>query len=70
MWNACRSAMTTEWKEDERSVFPSEKYLLFTLIVVTLANFFYELSLIFYNSILKRIAEQKDLGKFSGFSFK
>ena len=34
---------------------PSEKYLLFTLIIVALANFFYELSLIFYNSILKRI---------------
>jgi len=48
---------------------PSEKYLLFTLIIVASANFFYELSLIFYNSILKRIAEPSDLGKFSGFSF-
>ncbi len=48
---------------------PSEKYLLFTLIVVALANFFYELSLIFYNSILKRISNTKDLGKSSGFSF-
>ncbi len=48
---------------------PSEKYLLFTLIIVASANFFYELSLIFYNSILKRIAEPSDLGKSSGFSF-
>ena len=48
---------------------PSEKYLLFTLIVVALANFFYEISLIFYNSILKRISNTKDLGKSSGFSF-
>ena len=48
---------------------PSEKYLLFTLIIVALANFFYELSLIFYNSILKRISNTKDLGKSSGFSF-
>ena len=48
---------------------PSEKYLLFTLIIVALANFFYELSLIFYNSILKRISKSSDLGKSSGFSF-
>ena len=48
---------------------PSEKYLLFTLIIVASANFFYELSLIFYNSILKRISKPSDLGKSSGFSF-
>ena len=48
---------------------PTEKYLLFTLIVVALANFFYELSLIFYNSILERISKPSDLGKSSGFSF-
>ena len=48
---------------------PSEKYLLFTLIIVALANFFYELSLIFYNSILKRISKTDNLGKSSGFSF-
>ena len=48
---------------------PSEKYLLYTLLVVASANFFYELSLIFYNSILKRISEPSDLGKSSGFSF-
>mgnify|MGYP003743578855 CR=1 FL=1 len=39
------------------------------LIIVASANFFYELSLIFYNSILKRISEPSDLGKTSGFSF-
>tara|TARA_Y100000590_G_scaffold469814_1_gene659893 strand:- start:368 stop:1594 length:1227 start_codon:yes stop_codon:yes gene_type:complete len=48
---------------------PSEKYLLFTLIVVASANFFYELSLIFYNSILKKISNSKNLGKSSGFGF-
>mgnify|MGYP001038279201 FL=1 len=48
---------------------PSEKYLLYTLLVVALANFFYELSLIFYNSILKRISNSNNLGKSSGFSF-
>ena len=48
---------------------PSEKYLLFTLIIVASANFFYELSIIFYNSILKRISKPSDLGKSSGFSF-
>ena len=48
---------------------PSEKYLLYTLLVVASANFFYELSLIFYNSILKRISNSSNLGKSSGFSF-
>ena len=48
---------------------PSEKYLLYTLIIVALANFFYELSLIFYNSILRRISNYNNLGKSSGFSF-
>ena len=48
---------------------PTEKYLLYTLIVVGLANLFYELSLIFYNSILKNISVSENLGKSSGFSF-
>jgi UMF1 family MFS transporter len=48
---------------------PSEKYLLYTLLVVASANFFYELSLIFYNSILKRISNYNNLGNSSGFSF-
>jgi len=48
---------------------PSEKYLFYTLIIVGLANFFYELSLIFYNSILKKISNSNNLGKSSGFGF-
>jgi UMF1 family MFS transporter len=31
---------------------PSSEYILFTLIIVCLANYFYELSSIFYNSLL------------------
>ena len=48
---------------------PSEKYLIYTLLIVGLANIFYELSLIFYNSTLKKISESNNLGKSSGFSF-
>ncbi|MAF20959.1 MAG: hypothetical protein CMI55_04840 [Parcubacteria group bacterium] len=48
---------------------PSEKYLIYTLFIVGLANIFYELSLIFYNSTLKKISESDNLGKSSGFSF-
>ena len=48
---------------------PSETYLLFTLLIVGIANFFYELSLIFYNSLLKDISNSKNLGKSSGFGF-
>ena len=48
---------------------PYESYLLYTLIIVGIANFFYELSLIFYNSLLKDISNNKNLGKSSGFGF-
>ena len=48
---------------------PSQSYLLYTLVVVGIANLFYELSLIFYNSLLKDISTSKNLGKSSGFGF-
>jgi len=48
---------------------PSPSYLLYTLIIVGIANLFYELSLIFYNSLLKEISTNKNLGKSSGFGF-
>ena len=48
---------------------PSSSYLLYTLLIVGIANFFYELSLIFYNSLLKEVSMGKNLGKSSGFGF-
>ena len=48
---------------------PSQSYLLYTLVIVGIANLFYELSLIFYNSLLKKISTDKNLGKSSGFGF-
>jgi len=48
---------------------PSQSYLLYTLVIVGIANLFYELSLIFYNSLLKNISTDKNLGKSSGFGF-
>ena len=48
---------------------PSQSYLLYTLVIVGVANLFYELSLIFYNSLLKDISINKNLGKSSGFGF-
>ena len=39
------------------------------MIIVGIANLFYELSLIFYNSLLKDISTDKNLGKSSGFGF-
>ena len=48
---------------------PSESYILYTLVIVGIANLFYELSLIFYNSLLKDISKNKNLGKSSGFGF-
>ena len=43
---------------------PQQSYLLYTLIIVGIANLFYELSLIFYNSLLKDITTDKNLGRF------
>ena len=48
---------------------PSQAYLLYTLVIVGIANLFYELSLVFYNSLLKNISKNKNLGKSSGFGF-
>jgi|TARA_B100001971_G_scaffold202724_1_gene216811 UMF1 family MFS transporter len=48
---------------------PFQNYLLYTLVIVGIANFFYELSLIFYNSLLKDISKSKNLGKSSGLGF-
>jgi len=48
---------------------PTQSYLLYTLVIVGIANLFYELSLIFYNSLLKDISTDKNLGKSPGFGF-
>jgi len=48
---------------------PSQYFLLYTLIIVGIANIFYELSLIFYNSLLKNISTKENLGKSSGLGF-
>ena len=48
---------------------PSETYLIYTLIIIGISNFFYELSLIFYNSLLKNISSNKRMGISSGFGF-
>jgi len=38
-------------------------------VIVGIANLFYELSLIYYNSLLKDISTDKNLGQSSGFGF-
>ena len=48
---------------------PSQSFLLYTLVIVGIANLFYELSLVFYNSLLKNISTEENLGKSSGFGF-
>ena len=48
---------------------PSQTYLLYTLVIVGIANLFYELSLVFYNSLLKNVSQSNNLGKSSGFGF-
>ena len=48
---------------------PSQDYLFYALVIVGISNFFYELSMIFYNSLLKDITKSKNLGKTSGLGF-
>ena len=48
---------------------PSQDYIFFTLIIVAFANLFYELSLLFYNALLKTVSSENNLGKSSGASF-
>ena len=48
---------------------PSQDYIFFTLIIVAFANIFYELSLLFYNALLKTVSSENNLGKSSGASF-
>ena len=48
---------------------PSKDYIFFTLIIVVVANFFYELSLLFYNALLKTVSSERNLGKSSGASY-
>ena len=48
---------------------PSQDYIFFTLIIVAFANLFYELSLLFYNALLKTVSSESNLGKSSGASF-
>ncbi len=48
---------------------PETKYIFFTLFIICIANYFYELSSIFYNSILINTSNKKKLGFASGISF-
>ena len=42
---------------------PSINFFYYTLVVVGIANFFYEMSLIFYNSLLIKISSREKIGK-------
>jgi UMF1 family MFS transporter len=48
---------------------PETKYIFFALFIICIANYFYELSSIFYNSILINASNRKKLGFSSGISF-
>ena len=48
---------------------PDTKYIFYTLIIFFISNYFYELALMFYNSLLKKCSNENDIGKTSGFGF-
>ena len=48
---------------------PNSNYILFTLIIFFISNYCYELGTVFYNSLLKKCSDEKNIGKTSGFAF-
>tara|TARA_A100001011_G_scaffold154617_1_gene163128 strand:+ start:3320 stop:4561 length:1242 start_codon:yes stop_codon:yes gene_type:complete len=51
------------------NAMPSKDYIFFTLIIFFLANFFYELSQMFYFSYLNDFSDKKNVGYVSGLGF-
>ncbi len=48
---------------------PNSNYILYTLFIFLISNYFYEAASIFYNSLLKKCSDENDIGKTSGFGF-
>ena len=48
---------------------PNANFILFTLIVFFISNYFYEIASIFYNSLLKNCSNENNIGKTSGLGF-
>ena len=48
---------------------PNPNFILFTLIIFLVSNYFYEAAQIFYNSLLKKCTNENNIGKTSGLGF-
>tara|TARA_A100001035_G_scaffold279673_1_gene281792 strand:- start:77 stop:1306 length:1230 start_codon:yes stop_codon:yes gene_type:complete len=48
---------------------PNSNFILFTLLIFFVSNYFYEIATIFYNSLLKNCSNKKNIGKTSGLGF-
>ena len=48
---------------------PNSSFILYTLIIFFVSNYFYEIASIFYNSLLKNCSDEKNIGKTSGLGF-
>ena len=48
---------------------PYSNYILFTLVILFISNYCYEVGSIFYNSLLKKCSNENNIGKTSGFAF-
>ena len=48
---------------------PNSSFILYTLIIFFVSNYFYEIASIFYNSLLKNCSNEKNIGKTSGLGF-
>ena len=51
------------------NAMPSTEYIFYTLIILFLANFFYEISIMFYHSFLNNFSDKKNIGYVSGLGF-
>ena len=48
---------------------PDPNFIIFTLVIFFLSNFFYEISQMFYHSLLPNFSKKKNIGSVSGFAF-
>lgn len=48
---------------------PDPNFIIFTLVIFFLSNFFYEISQMFYHSLLPNFSKKKNIGYVSGFAF-
>ena len=48
---------------------PTKNILIFFLVIIALGNICFEISTVFYNSLLKKVSNKNNIGKISGIAW-